>query len=87
MALSDRIKRLETASAPSRAERWRAEMARAQRACAEGCRNLLAVIDAKLVERGIDASQLLPLPPAEHAQAKRELLDLLRGRLHESGDR
>jgi outer membrane protein TolC len=84
MRLNDRIAKLEAGSLPSRAraERWRADMDRAQQDAAEARRKLAALVEAKLAERGIDPNHLPPQTPDEHAQAKRELLQALRARIH-----
>lgn len=86
VSIHDRLKRLEAGSAPSRAERWRADMERVQKGIAEASRKLAAMIERKLAERGIDPNHLPPQTPEEHAKAKREILDLLRARIRESGD-
>lgn len=71
--IHDRLKRLETASAPSRAERWRADMARAQDGLAEIDRKIGGILE----EHGIDPDNLPPQTPEEHDQAAREVRDAI----------
>ena len=52
MRLRERLSRLEVSSAPSKAERWRANMLRTQDGLAEARRKLTDVIQAKLAELG-----------------------------------
>jgi hypothetical protein len=81
VSIHDRLKRLETESGPSRAERWRADMERARQDVDRAARRLCTVIDQKLAESGIDPDHLPPQTPEEHAESKRQLLQALRAHI------
>lgn len=81
VSIHDRLKRLETESGPSRAERWRADMERARQDVDRAAGKLCTVIDQKLTESGIDLDHLPPQTPEEHAESKRQLLQALRAHI------
>ncbi len=83
VSIHDRLLRLEAGNASSKAERWRADMERRKQGLAEASRKLLALIDRKLADRGIDPDHLPPQTPEEQAEANRDLLQMLRARIHD----
>lgn len=83
MRMSNRLSRLETSNAPSKAGRWRADMERRKHEIGEAMRKLASVIEQKLAERGINPDHLPPQTPEQRAEAKRTLLQALRARLIE----